>query len=228
MVWWKIALTIIISYFCGNISFSRIISMSKHDDITKMGSGNPGSTNVLRHYGFKFGAINLALDMLKSFIPCIIVFYICSQSYLMLYIAGISCMLGHIYPIVYGFRGGKGIATMMGMFLAANPIATLIVLGIGFVIWLVFEYGAIVSFICITSLTCIEGIRARATLEVLDRKIVCVILFAIFLFTWYAHRKNIERLLLGKENKASLIKKTNKRLKAKKNKENVWKHQRLF
>ena len=130
-------------------------------------------------------------------------------------------MLGHIYPIVYGFRGGKGIATMMGMFLAANPIATLIVLGIGFVIWLVFEYGAIVSFICITSLTCIEGIRARATLEVLDRKIVCVILFAIFLFTWYAHRKNIERLLLGKENKASLIKKTNKRLKAKKNKENV-------
>ena len=124
-------------------------------------------------------------------------------------------MLGHIYPVVYGFKGGKGIATMMGMFLAANPIATLIVLVIGFVVWAIFEYGSVVSFLCITSLTVIEGIRARMNLDLTDRKIICLILFAIFLFTWYAHRKNIERLLLGKESKASLIKKTKKKLKSK-------------
>jgi glycerol-3-phosphate acyltransferase PlsY len=216
MIWWQVLLVVIISYFCGNISFARIISMSKNDDITKLGSGNPGSTNILRNYGFKFGVLNLFLDMLKAYIPCMIAFYVFGHSYVMLYIAGISCMLGHIYPIVYGFKGGKGIATMMGMFFASNPIATLIVLVIGAIVWVVFEYGSVVSFLCITSLTVIEGIRARMNLGITDRKIVCLILFAIFIFTWYAHRKNIERLLLGKESKASLIKKTKKKLKTKK------------
>ena len=215
MVWWQVLLVVVISYFCGNISFARIISKSQHDDITKLGSGNPGSTNILRNYGFKFGILNLALDMLKSFIPSLATFYIFGHSYVMLYIAGISSMIGHIYPVIFGFKGGKGIATMLGMFLASNPIATLIVIAIGAVIWAIFEYGSVVSFLCITSMTVIEGIRAIMNLNVTDRKIVCLILFAIFLFTWYAHRKNIERLLLGKESKASLIKKTKKKLKSK-------------
>lgn len=215
MVWWQILLVVVISYFCGNVSFARIISKSQHDDITKMGSGNPGSTNILRNYGLKFGVLNLALDMLKSFVPSLVAFYVFGHNYVMLYIAGISSMLGHIYPVVFGFKGGKGIATMLGMFLASNPIATLIVIAIGAVIWAIFEYGSVVSFLCITSMTVIEGIRARMNLSMTDRKIVCLILFAIFLFTWYAHRKNIERLLLGKESKASLIKKTKKKLKSK-------------
>ena len=116
---------------------------------------------------------------------------------------------------MYGFKGGKGIATMLGMFMAANWLATIIAILAGTVIWAIFEYGSVVSFICITSLTVIEGIRARMSLELTDRRIVCLILFAIFLFTWYAHRKNIQRLLLGKESKASLIKKTKKKLKSK-------------
>ena len=213
MVWWHIILVVLISYMCGNISFARIISKRKNDDITKMGSGNPGSTNILRNYGFKFGILNLALDMIKGFTPSLVAYFVFDKSYVMLYIAGISAMLGHIYPVLFKFKGGKGIATMMGLFLAANPIATLIALVIGFIIWAIFEYGSVVSFLCITSLTVVEGIRARMSLGITDRKIVCLILFAIFIFTWYAHRKNIERLLLGKEGKASLIKKTKKKLK---------------
>ena len=213
MVWWHIVLVAFISYMCGNISFARIISKKKNDDITKMGSGNPGSTNILRNYGFKFGILNLALDMVKGFTPSLVAYFIFDKSYVMLYIAGISAMLGHIYPVLFKFKGGKGIATMMGLFLAANPIATVIALVIGFVIWAIFEYGSVVSFLCITSLTVVEGIRARMNLGLTDRKIVCLVLFAIFIFTWYAHRKNIERLLLGKESKASLIKKTKKKLK---------------
>ena len=134
----------------------------------------------------------------------------------MLYIAGLSSMVGHIFPVVWKFKGGKGISSMMGIFLAANPVATLIVLAIGIVIWAIFEYGSVVSFICISSLSVIEGIRIREILNTTDRKIVCLILYSIFLFTWYAHRKNIERLLLGKENKAHLIKKTKKKLQSKK------------
>lgn len=214
MVWWQVLLVIIVSYFCGNISFARIISKSKHQDITKLGSGNPGMTNTLRNYGFKYGALNLFLDMFKAFVPALASYYIFGGSYVMLYIAGISSILGHMFPVVYGFKGGKGVSSTMGMFLAANPIATLICLVIGAIIWLIFEYGSVVSFLLMTSLTVIEGIRAKANLPETDRKIVCLILFCLFLFTWYAHRKNIERLLLGKENKASIIKKTKKKLKA--------------
>lgn len=213
MVWWQVLLVIVVSYFCGNISFARIISRSKHQDITKLGSGNPGMTNTLRNYGFKYGALNLFLDMFKSFAPALASFYIFGNSYVMLYIAGISSILGHMFPIVYGFKGGKGVSSTMGMFLAANPIATLICLLVGAVIWIIFEYGSVVSFLLMTSLTIIEGIRAKANLPETDRKIVCLILFGLFLCTWYAHRKNIERLLLGKENKASIIKKTKKKLK---------------
>ncbi len=213
MVWWQVVLVVVISYMCGNISFARIISKKKNDDITKMGSGNPGSTNILRNYGFKFGVLNLALDMLKGFVPSLVAYYVFGKSYVMLYIAGISSMLGHIYPVLFKFKGGKGIATMLGLFLASNPIATLIAIVIGAIIWAIFEYGSVVSFLCITSLTVVEGIRARMNLGLTDRKIICLIWFAIFIFTWYAHRKNIERLLLGKESKASLIKKTKKKLK---------------
>ena len=180
-----------------------------------MGSGNPGTTNILRNYGFKFGILNLALDMIKGLVPSLVAYFVFGKSIVMLYIAGISSMLGHIYPVMYGFKGGKGIATMLGMFMAANWLATIIAILAGTVIWAIFEYGSVVSFICITSLTVIEGIRARMSLELTDRRIVCLILFAIFLFTWYAHRKNIQRLLLGKESKASLIKKTKKKLKSK-------------
>ena len=215
MIWWQVVLVVIFSYLCGNISFARIISKTKKDDITKLGSGNPGTTNILRNYGAKFGVLNLVLDMFKGFLPAIITFYIFGKDYVMLYIAGISSMLGHIYPVMFGFNGGKGIATMLGMFLAANPIATLIAIGVGTIIWAVFEYGSVVSFLCITFLTVIEGIRFRLFLDLSSRKIICLILFAIFLFTWYAHRKNIERLLLGKESKARLIKRTKKKLKEK-------------
>lgn len=216
MIWWQVLIVVVISYFCGNISFSRIISRTKKQDITHLGSGNPGSTNVLRNFGFKFGVLNLLLDMLKSFIPALATFYIFGQNYVMLYIAGVSSMVGHIYPIVYKFKGGKGIATMMGFFLAANPIATLIVLVIGFVVWALFEYGSVVSIICITALTVVEGIRMQQILPLNLSKIVCALLFVVFLLTWYAHRKNISRLLLGKESKASLLKRTKKKLNSKK------------
>ena len=222
MIWWQVVLAIVVSYFCGNISVARIISKSKNQDITKLGSGNPGMTNTLRNFGAKWGAINLALDMLKAYLPALICFYVFGRSYLMLYTAGISSIFGHMFPIVYGFKGGKGVSSTMGMFLAANPIATLIGLVVGAIIWIIFEYGAVVSFLLMTGLTIIEGIRVKASLPKFDRKIICLILFVLFMLTWYAHRKNIERLLLGKENKASIIKKTKKKLKSSKVKVDLW------
>jgi len=78
--------------------------------------------------------------------------------------------------------------------------------------WLLFKYGSVASFICVTALTVYEGIKAKSLIGN-EPKIVCALLFVIFCLTWYAHRSNIERLLCGRESKVSLIKKTKKQLK---------------
>lgn len=213
MVWWHIVLVVVISYLFGNISFARIISNLKHNDITKLGSGNPGSTNMLRNFGLKIGLINLILDMLKGFIPAFITSLIFSSQPIMLYISGLSVIVGHVYPVVYKFKGGKGIATMIGFFFACDWLATLIVVVVACISWLIFQYGSVASFICVTVLTVWEGIGAKETLPLNESKIVCVLLFCIFLLTWYAHRGNIERLLFGKESKVSLLKSTKKNMK---------------
>lgn len=211
-VWWQLLLVIVISYLFGNVTFARIIAKCKHKDITKLGSGNPGSTNTLRNFGLKLGILNLVLDLLKGFIPSIVTFYLFGQNYAYLYIAGISTIVGHIYPVIFKFKGGKGIATMMGVFLAANPIATLITIVVAALVWLCFQYGSVASFLCVTVLSCIEGV-VHKNLPMEQYQLICLLLFAIFLLTWWAHRKNIERLLLGNENKVSLTKRTKKNIK---------------
>lgn len=213
MVWWHILIIIVISYFIGNISFSRMLALSKHKDITKLGSGNAGSTNVLRNFGLGYGVINLVLDILKGFLPAFLSYIIFDGNLIYLYIAGISVMVGHIYPVVFKFKGGKGIASMLGVFLAADPVVTLIVIACALVCWLIFKYGSLASFLCVTALTVYEGIQAKSMPEG-EGKIICLLLFIIFCLTWYAHRSNIERLLCGKESKVSLIKSTKKKIKA--------------
>ena len=130
-----------------------------------------------------------------------------------LYLAGISTIVGHIYPVLYKFKGGKGIATMVGFFFAANPLVTLIVVLVAMVSWLIFKYGSMASFICVTALTVFQGVWAKTELELNESKWVCLILYCIFLLTWWAHRQNIQRLLIGKESKVSLIKSTKKKVK---------------
>jgi len=215
MVWWHIVLIVIISYFVGNVSFSRFLANTKKQDITKLGSGNAGSTNILRNFGLGMGLLNLALDIFKGFLPAFLAYIIFDKNLIYLYIAGISTMIGHIYPVIYKFKGGKGIASMLGVFLAANPVVTLIVIAIATIVWLLFKYGSVASFVCVTTLTVYQGILAK-NIGGTEGKIICILLFVIFCLTWYAHRSNIERLLCGKESKVSLIKSTKSKLKNKK------------
>lgn len=212
VVWWQIAIIVILSYMCGNLSVARIISKKKHADITKLGSGNPGTTNVLRNFGFKVGLINFILDILKGFVPTLVVMLVLGNP-ICTYAAGLSVILGHIYPVCYKFKGGKGIATMIGVFFATRPVVMAIVVVVAGLSWLIFKYGSLASFICVTCMTVTEGIKAKATLPLQQSQVVCLLLFAIFIFTWFAHRKNIERLLIGKESKVDLIKSTKKKFK---------------
>ena len=213
MIWWQILITCIVSYFIGNISFGRIVAASQKRDITKMGSGNPGTTNILRNLGMKMGIITLVLDILKGAIPSLVSFYVFGKSFPMLYIAGVSAMVGHIFPVVYKFKGGKGMATMIGVFASAAPITTTIVGTIAILCWLAFKYGSLACFWIVTAMTVTQGIRAKQTLSVVDARIVCILLFSIFVLTWFAERGNIQRLMLGNENKVDLLRTTKKKMK---------------
>lgn len=202
----KIVLLIIFSYLLGSVNFARILSKSSNSDITKKGSGNPGTMNMLRSYGAKLGGLTLLLDILKGALPAIIGFFLLGGyanlegATLGLYLGGVSVILGHIYPILYRFKGGKGIACSLGVFLVANPLATILVFIISVVYLWFFEYGSITSFIMITALTVIEGLKVSSYQNVF----ITILLFAIFFLTFFAHRQNIFRLLIGKENRVSL------------------------
>lgn len=196
-------LLVIGSYFIGNISNARILSKVKKDDITKHGSGNPGTMNMLRTYGFKTGLLTLFLDAIKGAVPALAGFLLSKlfnfDQYFGLYLAGISVVLGHNFPVFYKFKGGKGVACILGVFAVAEPLwASIAFLGC-FLYLLIFDYGAMASFIFITSLTVIEAYKFRGDIK------ICSLLFILFFLTWFMHRQNIFRLLIGKENKVNLV-----------------------
>lgn len=207
---------VIIGYFIGNINFARIISKFLKNDITQHGSGNPGTMNMLRTFGFKFGLLTLVLDVIKGAVSSLIGFYVfggdisANQSIIGLYVGGLSCVLGHNFPIIYKFKGGKGVACILGIYAVANPIWTLIAFAISFIYLCIFDYGAVASFIFITILTVLESTKHTGCIP-----ITCL-LFVLFFMTWFMHRKNIARLLWGKENKVNL-KKAFKKKKVKNN-----------
>lgn len=212
----KFILLIIGSYFVGNISFARLFSKLKKDDITKKGSGNPGSMNMLRNYGFGMGILTLICDALKGAIPSLVGLllfgYGTMEGTIALYSAGISAVLGHNYPIIYKFKGGKGIACSMGIFLVVDPMWLGIFFVIAFIYLWFFDYGSLASLTIISALVIIEGIKNYGNL------IISILLMIIYILVLFAHRSNIRKLLVGKENKANMQKSIKKHFNSEKSK----------
>lgn len=183
-------------------------------DITKQGSGNPGTMNVMRTFGTKWGAVCLFLDMAKGALPAMIAFFIYGgaitigqnanvvDSYIALYAVGLSVIIGHCFPMIRKFKGGKGFASMIGIFTVAHPwvsIAAFVVLALYIA---VFEYGAMGSFIYITFMV------AYAALQPFNEYNLAVhgMLFTFYFLSWFTHRTNIIRLVTGKENSVTFLK----------------------
>lgn len=205
-------LMVIASYFIGNISFAILLSKTKKQDITKMGSGNPGTMNMLRNFGAKLGALTLVLDALKAAIPCLIALLVFSKynfGYEALYSVGIACILGHMYPVCRKFKGGKGMASALGVFIVANPLWTFVCFVVAFVYLYFFDYGSIASFLVLTTMAVLQGISPQTSL------ISSILIFVLFALVIFAHRKNIGRLMIGNEGKVHL-KKTLKKIGMKK------------
>ncbi len=204
------------AYFIGNINFAVILSRFSKKDVRQMGSGNPGTMNMLRNFGAKAGALTLVLDMFKGALPTFIALKLFSNSALnggvpllcdiAAYGAGLFAVLGHIYPALLKFKGGKGIATTLGVFLITNFPLTLIALAISIVYIIVFEYGSVGNLIMITLMCCVEGYLYNTNYPADNYLLVlCFILLSICFLTWFAHRNNLYRLMMGKEHKTKLI-----------------------
>ena len=223
-----LVVTAICGYLVGSINWALIISVIKKLDIRKMGSGNPGTLNMGRNLGLKFGLLTFFLDVLKGAVPTLVAFFIFrgkhfEDSIFMLsdfavYLCGLSVVLGHIYPIYLKFKGGKGIASTIGVFIVAESVhgwqwavvAVMALVAAAVFIYLT-EFGAMGSFIAITPPAISGSIYLFITYRVPDADGVCVafhiitnmLILAICFFTWFAHRKNIERMLAGDEHPTS-------------------------
>lgn len=196
----------VVSYFIGNITFARIIAKFHKDDITKHGSGNPGTLNTWRSYGFWPGVLTFLLDMIKGLLPTLVAYlsfgYIdgCSAE-IAVYIAGFSVVLGHIFPIIFGFKGGKGIATSVGVFFVANWWVSLIALVVMILGMLFVKYASIFTIGFVVALSIVEICLCNPA-----NWVNYILISGILLLVVFAHRSNIKKLLTGKENKTELLK----------------------
>ena len=151
----SIIIVLICSYFIGNITFARQLSRAVKDDITTRGSGNPGTMNMLRTHGLTMGLSTLFFDALKGALPSLFgLLYFGNYgdkiAYMALFIFGFSAVIGHIYPAYYKFKGGKGIATTLGVFAVADPVTTAVLFAILFVTLYFIKISSVVSLLFIT------------------------------------------------------------------------------
>ena len=199
-MWWKIVISVIIGYLMGNINFAVIITRLNKKNIKEMGSGNPGTMNMLRNMGAKWGALTLIGDAAKSAIPSLIGNALVGP--IGMYAAGLASVVGHVYPVSMGFKGGKGVACAIGFFLVASPITALITFAGIVVFLLITQYGSLASLLFVTVLTVEQGViygGAPANVAII------IMLFAIWALVWFCHRTNIVRAVLGKEHRSNLM-----------------------
>lgn len=183
---------VVVAYLIGNISTSFIVAKLMADvDIRSVGSGNAGSTNVLRTLGKKAAAITFLGDSLKGVVAVLIARFFGLHENIELF-AGISVVIGHNWPVFLKFKGGKGIATTIGVTLAINYIAALICLSIGIAILIRTKYVSLASISAITIFPIFLFFQSRE-----------YFIFALILclLAIYRHRENIQRLLNGTERK---------------------------
>ncbi len=237
-VLWLVLMSVA-SYLFGNVNWALIISKMKNTDIRKIGSGNPGTLNMSRNLGLGIGLLTFFLDIMKGVIPTLVAFLVFRDKtfenceYVIgdfaIYLCGFFVVLGHIYPVFLKFKGGKGIASSIGVFAVCSCcfgivwIAVFVMALVAALLFIYFtEFGAMGSFIAITPPAIGCSIRLWMLYNQSSEKTTIIfyilsnlIILAICFFTWFAHRRNIERMLAGEEHPTS-IKEMVVKMKAKK------------
>jgi len=183
---------IIIAYLSGSVSAAIIVCkvMGLPDPRTQ-GSNNPGATNVLRIGGKKAAAITLIVDMLKGFLPVFIALFLTSNEVTLALVA-IAAFLGHLYPLFFGFKGGKGVATAFGTILGINWMVAMVMM----LTWLIVAYGLKISSMS----ALIAAVLAPFYFWWFtgSNAFILMSVFISLLLIW-RHRTNIQRIIEGTE-----------------------------
>ena len=196
-------LFIILSYLIGSINFAYLIAGSKNLDISSSGSGNPGTSNILRTLGKKYAVLVLLGDVLKGIIPILLF----DQN---LIIYGVAAVIGHIYPIFYKFKGGKGVATYLGVYIAftiANPIGSELFENLYFLYlniptlalfyFIIIKISRVSAVASLTTVLISNSLLIYESNESIDKMLIAFVFVLIFI----KHSDNIKRLIQGNENK---------------------------
>lgn len=206
---------ILLPYLLGSINAAIIVSKVLYRvDIRTLGSLNAGSTNMFRELGFKAGALTQVVDIAKGSIsaalPYFVFWLLPSQNHwfakydleMQAIICGLLSVIGHLYPIYFGFRGGKGINTLLGMMLVTNWIASLICLAGWILILYVNRYVAIASMGAVMIYPLYLIAKSIIFQETLNIPLVAIGFGMAFLVI-FTHRSNIARLVKGEEDKTT-------------------------
>lgn len=199
----------IIAYLLGSVTFSIIIGKKMEGvDVREKGSKSAGATNVLRTIGKKAAALTLLGDMLKGIVAVLIAFIIGKfvqgvDKALLIQVAGIFAVLGHTFPIYYGFKGGKGVATSLGILIITNWQIGLICLVFGLVLIILSRMVSLGSVTAAILYPVLTLFISQNYLVEGNYFVYSVILAIIVIFN---HRENVKRLLEGNENKLNFNK----------------------
>lgn len=223
----------VIAYFIGTINFSKIIAWhARRKDITKIGSKNPGTMNMLRSFGFWLALLTFMAEVVKAGVICLVSkilvghFISIEDGELAYYIAAFALILGYDFPVWSKFKGGKGVACMAGIFLFGN--LWYVALGwfaLCFILLVVLDYGCIVSFSYIGGLaiayTIFIWLHAVAYMGIVYASIITAIIWFLVALMVFKHRGNIKRLINHEENKVGFKEKLSKIFVKKKKEENA-------
>ncbi len=203
-----LGLGLIVAYLIGSVSSSVWIGrIFYHKDVRQYGSHNAGTTNTIRTLGLAPGIVVLVVDAFKGWLAVRLDFLFLTEATLHLRVyfdvaLAVAAVLGHVFPVYTGFKGGKGVATLMGVVLAVYPEAFVASVLIFTLVFVLTRYVSLASILAATAFPFLEIFLFRQTEPALR-------FFSVFigLFIVITHRKNIGRLLHGKESKLSFNKK---------------------
>ena len=190
----ELILSIIISYLMGSIPFGLILTkIFLKKDIGDIGSGNIGATNVLRTGNKIIGYLTLSLDILKAVIP---VLYIKFNYPELVYVSSLSVFIGHVFPLWLKFKGGKGVATYVGILFSINYILGFIFITSWLIIFFILRYSSLGSILATFIIPVFIFFNPNY-----ENKYFFIIMFILILFT---HRENVKRLINKEESKTKI------------------------
>jgi glycerol-3-phosphate acyltransferase PlsY len=197
------SLATVLAYLIGSLSFAVIVSRAFGlSDPRTYGSGNPGATNVLRSGSKKAAAVTLLLDALKGFVPVVLVKYAGPQFGLeegTLALVAIAAFLGHLFPVFFQFKGGKGVATALGVLLGISGWLGLLVLLTWLAVAVISRYSSLSALIASIAAP-VYYVLLDGSLWAAEKPLLAAIIAMSALLLW-RHAQNIGRLLKGQESK---------------------------